>query len=228
MTAKIIPAIIAKSQQELEEKINLVKDFTDLIQLDIMDGIFVPNESLNFDFQLPETNCNFEAHLMVENPDDWVRKNWQKVNAILIPIETCGNPADLIGFLKGKKSAGFALNPETPLEKIKEYLNQIDQVLIMTVNPGFYGSKFLPETLDKVGELRKLKPEMDVEVDGGVNPETIGKACEAGVNLFVSGSYIMNSENPKEAIEILKKSCPVRNKPSGQTTLSSKTLINNT
>ena len=213
MQVKIIPAIIAKSQQELEEKINRVKDFVDCIQLDIMDGIFVPNESLDFNFKLPEIDCEFEAHLMVDDIDKWVERNWQKVDTIIIPIESCAKPKEFIKFFKNPSTGlrarkiGFALNPETPLDAVKDYLDEINQVLIMTVNPGFYGAKFLPETLEKVRELRKLKPDLDIEVDGGINSETIGKACEAGANLFVSGSYIINSKNPKEAIEILSRLC---------------------
>lgn len=207
MEIKIVPSIIAALQSEFEEKINLVRDFADTIQLDIMDGIFVPNESLNFSFKLPETNCQFEAHLMVDNPDNWVKRNWQKVDTVLIPIESCEKPKEFIKFFKDRKKIGFALNPETPSEAIKDYLDKINQVLIMTVNPGFYGSKFLPETLEKVRELRKLRPELDIEVDGGINPETIRMAFEAGANFFVSGSYIMNSKDPKQAIENLRKLC---------------------
>lgn len=200
---KIIPAVIAESQEELSEKINWIKNYVDLVQLDIMDGVFVPNKSLDFDFKLSKIKCKFEAHLMMKNPDSWVKKNWQKADTILIPIESCKNPKELVNFLKGRRKIGFVLNPETPLEKIKDYLNEIDQVLIMTVQPGFYGGKFLPEVLEKVNNLRKMKPEIDIEVDGGINPETIKMAFEAGANLFVSGSYIINSPNPKEAIKIL-------------------------
>lgn len=207
MAVKIIPAIIAKSQEELIEKINKVKHCADLIQLDIMDGVFVTNKSLNFDFELPKTDRRFEAHLMVANPDEWVRENWREVDVILIPIETCKDPAGLIEFLKGKKKMGFALNPETPLKEIEGYLDKIDQVLIMTVSPGFYGRELIPETLEKVRELKKLNKNLDIEVDGGINHATIAKACEAGANLLVSGSYVTNAEDPKEAMEILKKSC---------------------
>lgn len=208
MKVEIVPAVIAKSQKELEEKIDLVKDFASRIQLDIMDGIFVANESLNFDFKLPEINCEFEAHLMLESPDNWVNKNWQKVDTILIPIESCAKPKEFIKFFKGKeKKIGFALNPETPLDAIKDYLDKVNQILIMTVNPGFYGIKFIPETLEKVRQLRKLKPELDIEVDGGINPQTIKMAFRAGANLLVSGSHIFNSKSPKEAINILKNLC---------------------
>ena len=208
MKTRVIPAIIAKSQNELDERINLVKDCTDFIHLDIMDGVFVPNGSFNFDFSLPEINGRFEAHLMVENPDEWVKRNWEEVDVILLPIESCKNPEEMIDFLKkNEKKVGFALNPETPPDKVKDYLDRIDEVLILAVRPGFYGSKFIPETLEKVRQLRKLKPELDIEVDGGINPETIREVFEAGANFLVSGSYIMNSANPKEALELLKNLC---------------------
>ncbi|MFH1575636.1 MAG: ribulose-phosphate 3-epimerase [Candidatus Nealsonbacteria bacterium] len=216
MKIRIIPSVIAKSQQEMEDKINLVKDYVKLIHLDIMDGVFVQNTSLNFDFRLPKTACEFEAHLMVQDPDNWVRENWEKADTIIIPAKSCKNPEGMISFLKGKRKIGFALNPETPLEKVKDYLDQSDEVLILTVKPGFYGSKFIPEVLEKVKELRHLKPELNIEVDGGISPATIKEAREAGANFFVSGSYIMNSGNPKEAIKTLKNLCPVRNKSRGR------------
>jgi ribulose-phosphate 3-epimerase len=103
------------------------------------------------------------------------------------------------------KRVGFVLNPETPVQKIEKYLAEIDQVLIMTVNPGFYGSPFLPEMLDKISELRKMKPDLDIEVDGGITPKTIRNVYEAGANMFVSGSYIVKSENVKESINNLKR-----------------------
>ena len=203
METKIIPSVIASSQKELVEKIEKVMDFVDYIHLDIFDGVFVPNKSLDFDFRLPEDGPKFEAHLMIQSPDKWVRKNWQKVDTILAPIESCKHPKEIIDFLKDKKNFGFVLNPETELETIKKYLDQINQVLIMTVKPGFYGSEFLPETLEKVRDLRKIRPGLNVEVDGGINPETIKKAKNAGANLLVSGSYIMHSEDPKTAFNNL-------------------------
>lgn len=205
--AEIIPAIIAKSQLELEEKINKIKELSRRIQLDIMDGVFVPNESLDFDFKLPEIGSRFEAHLMIKYPDKWVENNWKKVETILVPIESCQNPRQVIDFLKGKRKLGFALNPETSLKKIKDYLNELDIILIMTVYPGFYGAGFLPAALEKVKELRKLKPKLDIEVDGGINPQTIKMAIEAGANFLVSGSFVMNSQNPEEAIKTLEKLC---------------------
>jgi ribulose-phosphate 3-epimerase len=97
------------------------------------------------------------------------------------------------------------LNPETSIEKISSFIDDIDQVLIMTVNPGFYGSPFLPEMLDKIRELRNLKPDLNIEVDGGITDKTIDLVDKAGANMFVSGSYIMKSKNVEDSINNLKK-----------------------
>jgi len=199
----IIPAIIAKSQEELDQRINKVKAHVDLMQLDVMDGLFVPNHSLDFDFTLP-SGLKFEAHLMINDPGKWIDESSEKVDTILVHAESCKDPGKIIQLLKGKKRIGFVLNPETSLERIRDYLREIDQLLIMTVNPGFYGSPFLPETLEKVKEARKLRPDLDIEVDGGIDLSTIRKVSQAGANMFVSGSYLMKSENVKQAMLALK------------------------
>ena len=142
---------------------------------------------------------------MVNNPEKWIKKNWKIADMILVHIESCKEPKKIIELVKNKgKKISFVLNPETSVEKIKPYLDKIDQVLIMTVNPGFYGSPFLPETLDKVKELRKLKPNLDIEVDGGIDSTTIKQAYEAGANLFVSGSYLQKSEDVRKSIKDLE------------------------
>jgi len=206
MKKMIIPAIIAKSQEEFENNINKVKEHVELIQLDFMDGDFVPNRSIDFDFELPDTDCIFEAHLMVSDPIGWTEKYHDRVDMILAHFESCKDTSEVIEFVRSKnKKVGFVLNPETPVSAIEQYLEDIDQVLIMTVNPGFYGSPFLPEMLEKVSELRKLKPDLDIEVDGGVNDKTIGLVDKAGANMFVSGSYIVKSENVEVAVNNLKK-----------------------
>ena len=205
MKKMIIPAIIAKSQDELEININKVMDHVDLIQLDIMDGEFVPNQSIDFDFDLPKTDCVYEAHLMINSPIKWIKKYYTKVNMILAHFESCKNPSEVIEYVRSKnKKVGFVLNPKTPISAIEKYLDDLDQVLIMTVNPGFYGSPFLPEMLDKISELRALKPNLNIEVDGGITDKTIGLVDQAGANMFVSGSYIIKAENVADAIENLK------------------------
>jgi len=201
----IIPAIIAKTQKELNEHLGKVKDFSELIQLDIIDGTFVPNSSLDFDFDVSGSNIGFEAHLMINNPMEWIEENWWKVNTILVHFESCENPEDTIRFVRNKgKKIGFAITPGTKVHNVKAFLDDIDQLLIMTVNPGFYGSKFLPETINKISEARQMKPGLDIEVDGGVTPDTIKLVHEAGANMFVSGSYIIKSDSVKDSIATLR------------------------
>jgi len=201
----IVPAIIAKTQKDLDDAVLRVKDFAKLIQLDVMDGRFVPNRSIDFDFTLPKIQSRLEAHLMVDNPEEWIEKNGGKVDALLVHIESCTDPDQIIKTAKErKKQIGFVLKPETAITRIQEYLDRIDQVLIMTVHPGFYGSTFLPEMLEKIAELRRIKPLLNIEVDGGVTLDTIGLVDKAGANMFVSGSYIMKSTNVKEAIANLE------------------------
>ncbi|MFO8078099.1 MAG: ribulose-phosphate 3-epimerase [Thermoplasmatota archaeon] len=208
MTIKteIIPAIIAKNQEELSKNINKVINFVDWIQLDIMDDQFVPNTSLFFDFQLPSQPCSYEAHLMVQHPEEWIEKHIEKVDTVLVHYESDFDMKKIISLVKQKnKKIGFVINPETPVNVLFEVLDEIDQVLIMTVKPGFYGSTFLPEMAGKIRELRKRKPSFDIEVDGGITPESIALVHEAGANLFVSGSFIVKADNPAESIETLKE-----------------------
>ena len=206
MNKKIIPAIIAKNQDELNEKLSKVEKYVEIIQLDVMDNKFVPNTSLFFDFSLPKINCKFESHLMVQDPGDWIKKNADKVDTILVHFESKYNLYKIIKTVKERgKKFGIVLNPETPIEKISSFIDELDQVLIMTVNPGFYGSPFIPDMLEKIKTLRSIKKSLDIEVDGGITDKTIGFVDKAGANMFVSGSYIVKSENVSEAIDKLKK-----------------------
>lgn len=200
----IIPSIIAKSQKELYQRIGKVGNLSKIMQLDIMDGLFVPTKSISFSFRLPKKN-KYEAHLMVNNPEKWIKKNWKKVSTIIVHIESCKNPVKVIEFVKSKKrKIGLAINPKTPVRKIREYLSKIDKVLVMAVSPGYYGAKFLPETMKKVKEIRKLMPKLGIEVDGSVNEKTIGKMAKAGANDFIVGSFLQNNDNPKQALRRLK------------------------
>lgn len=206
MRKEIIPAIIADDQKDLEKKIRSVKDYVSTLQLDFMDGKFVPTQSIDFNFSVPDTDFNIEAHLMVESPYEWAKKNLHKVDTLLFHYESKSNPVSVINYVKSEnKRAGIVINPETPVSDIKDYLKDIDQVLVMTVIPGYYGSKFIPGALEKVKELRKISPSLDIEVDGGITDVTISLAYSAGANLFVSGSYIVKSNNPEKRIDELNK-----------------------
>ncbi|MFC1686061.1 ribulose-phosphate 3-epimerase [Nanoarchaeota archaeon] len=207
MKKVIIPAIIAKTQKEFNEKINNVKNHVSLIQLDVMDGKFVENKSIDFNFKLPKTKCKYEAHLMIKNPEAWIKKHHKKVDTVLIHYQSTKNLPNALNLAKDKKlKVGIALNPEVKVSKIEPYLDYIDQVLILTVHPGAYGAKFLPKNLEKVKRLRKLKPKLNIEVDGGISPKTIKQVSKAGTNLFISGSYIVNAESVPKALKTLNSS----------------------
>lgn len=196
--------MIAKTQEELTNNIEKTISFVDRIQLDIMDNIFVPNTSLFFDFKLPDTPCHYEAHLMVQDPMSWIKNHIDKVQTILVHYESDFDMDEIISYVKDhNKNVGFVLNPETSIDVLHDVLDRIDQVLIMTVKPGFYGSPFIPEMTEKIKKLRTLMPDIDIEVDGGVTPDTISLVADAGANLFVSGSYIIKAENPSSSIETL-------------------------
>ena len=202
----IVPAIIAKSQEELGGILEKISGNANLVQLDIMDGKFVPTHSLDFDFQLPQEKYTYEAHLMVNDPDEWIKSFGKRVDTIIAHYESETTSQNTIQLIKnmGKKAA-LALNPETEIAQIVDYLDALDQVLIMTVHPGFYGSPFLSEVIGKITKLRQIRPELDIEVDGGIKPETIEMVNEAGANLFVSGSYLVKSDNLQDRINILYK-----------------------
>jgi ribulose-phosphate 3-epimerase len=190
----IIPSIIAKSQKELDERLKKVKSFK-TIHLDVMDGKFVKNRSLQFNFKLPK-NKKFEAHLMIENPKKWIEKNKHKVNNIIVHYESKNNISEIL-----TKKIGISINPRTKVEKIKPYLNIINKVLIMTVTPGKYGSKFLNSSIKKIKEIKKINPKIKIEVDGGINPKTIKKI---DADSYIVGSYLQNSGDIKKAIKELK------------------------
>lgn len=200
----IVPALITNSQKELDEMIDKVKSCVERVQLDLMDEKFVPTKSLMFDLKL-KPGVGYEAHLMIENSEDWIKKNIKKIDIFLPHFETVKSPNEIIEFVKtNNKKIGFAINPKTPISDIAPYLDLLDMVLIMTVDPGFYGSKFIPGVLPKIRELRTLKPNLDIEVDGSIKPGTIELVKEAGANVFVSGSFILKSDNPGEAIRKLE------------------------
>ena len=203
MKNQIIPSIIANSQEELNGRIR--KANSKIFQLDVMDGKFVKNKSLLFDFKAPKGK-KYEAHLMVSDPWKWVRENSEKVDTIIFHVESTDDTGEMIKLIKSKKKkVGIAINPETSIKEVIPFLNKINVVLVMTANPGSYGSKFIPETLGNVRRFRKLKPRLNIEVDGGINDKTIISSLNAGANKFISGSYIQNSENPKKAFEDLNK-----------------------
>lgn len=204
MNYKIIPTLIARNQKELEDLIRKYKNYFNYFQVDVMDGKFVKNKSNWFNFRLNK-NFKYEAHLMINGPERWINKNYGKFDVLIANFERLKDPFSVIKFLKNKnKKIGFVINPETSIEKIEPYLHYLDVVLILTVCPGMYGAKFLPQTLRKIKTLRKIY-DKDIEVDGSINPKTIKLCKKAGANLFAVGSYLKNSENLRKSLKELKK-----------------------
>ena len=205
---EIVPAILVKTPAELQQKLKEVEPYVNRVQIDIMDGKFVPNKTVQ-----PEEMKSFktklikEAHLMVEDNERYVDEFLKlDFDMIIVHIESCKNVKKIIKKVKeqGKKVA-LAINPPTPLSAIKNYLDDVDMVLIMTVNPGFSGQGFIPEVSSKIKELRQMKKDLDIEVDGGIKIENAKIVLEAGANILVSASGIYNFENKKEIIEKFKQ-----------------------
>ena len=213
---KISPSILSADFSKLGVEIqNLEKAKADLIHIDVMDGHFVPNITIG-----PEvisklrkyTSLPFDVHLMITPVDKFI-KNFADSGADIITIhpEATDNLENSIKKIKTlKKKAGVSLNPETSIEKVLPVLKQIDLVLIMSVNPGFGGQKFIKETLEKVKILRKeidsKKYNTEIEIDGCINFENAKMAKEAGVNILVSGTTIFRENNGdlKKNIQLLK------------------------
>jgi len=203
MKLSVVPAIIAGTQEELDQMLSKVIDYTDRIMLDIMDGVIVKTRSLNFDFKLP-SGPEYEVHLMVENPLDYVNKLNEKVTRVILHAETVTKIDSAVRIVRKKGMEVYiALNPETNVSILKDVLYLIDGVLVMTVNPGRYGAKFIPDALDKVRKIRSWSNIIPIEVDGGMNQETAKMAIEAGATVIASGSYIMKSEDVEFAIKQL-------------------------
>jgi ribulose-phosphate 3-epimerase len=191
---RIVPAIIAQSQDELDQLLRKIEGLFEWVMLDFMDGLFVPTRSLLFDIRLPGSFI-YEAHLMVNKPLNFLPKLKDKVKMVILHVESEGFKQSLIK----AKTYGFevsaAINPSTPTKEILNYVLELDRILVMTVKPGQYGAPFIPSVLRKIEEIRKIDSVIPIEVDGAMNPDTIKLARSAGATIFASGSYLMRSQD---------------------------------
>jgi len=200
MAVVVVPAIIASTQDELDEMLDRLKGKVGRVMLDIMDGRFVKNRSLDFDFRLPPWFV-YEAHLMVEAPLERIEDLASKVGSVILHVETLHDIEVALGIVRGHGlKVSLALNPESGVEVLKPYLDVVDGVLVMTVEPGRYGGRFLPETLSKCRVLREMHGSIPIEVDGGMTPHNSRAAREAGASVIASGSFIMKSGDIDDAI----------------------------
>ena len=213
---KISPSILSADFNQLGNEIKRLEEGgADLIHVDVMDGHFVPNLTIGPPvIKALKKNCSiqFDVHLMISPVHKYIEA-YSDAGADIITIHpeaTEDLPASISKIKELKKKVGVSLNPETKVNVIKNYLSQIDLVLIMSVNPGFGGQKFMPEVLDKVKELKNIQKDQnidfDIEIDGGINFENSKIAIQAGANILVSGTTIFKSNNGdiKKNIDLLR------------------------
>lgn len=206
MDYKIIPGILRTTEAEYKKDIETANQFTPYVQIDVIDGVFAPQKTVERDIIAkypPKGTC--EVDLMVQAPENIVYQylSLPFVDKVVIHVESTANVQSVIDTVhQYNKKCALALNPATPIELIRKY-EHFDQITFMTVIPGRQGQSFHEEVLEKITEAKLRHQNIPFEVDGGMNPQTVPKAKEAGANLFVVGSYIFWSDDPKQRYDEL-------------------------
>lgn len=209
MKLKIAPSILSADFGKLNKEVASIEKYSDMLHVDVMDGHFVPNITIGAPVvRCIKTKLPLDCHLMIEHPEKYI-DDFVKAGASSITVHQEACAANLDAVLKQIRShrgmkAAVSINPCTPMEMIEEVLDDVDMVLVMSVNPGFSGQKFIDTALGKIMALRELKPKLDIQVDGGINAETARMCIEAGANILVAGSYIFGAKDRKEAIGSLR------------------------
>jgi ribulose-phosphate 3-epimerase len=209
---RITPSILNADRGNLATEIAKIANVSDFIHLDVMDNVFVPNFTFDFDAAtkiIQETSIPVDSHLMVAEVDQIAIDYAEAGSAsVTFHVEACGDiRGTAAGIRRSGSRASFALKPATEIELYEEYLDAVDMVLIMTVEPGFGGQKFMVEMLDKVKRTKKLMGSRPIwlQVDGGVSLETIEIARDAGADTFVAGSAVFSAEDPAEMVMRLRE-----------------------
>lgn len=199
---RIVPAILTDDPQALERMIRQAETFTDYVQIDVMDGKFVPSQSINCeDIARIPTKLAWEAHLMVVQPEDYF-DGFKKAGArrIIFHYEAARSPEAVIARANSLGlQVGIALNPDTSPSAVLPLLKTVDSVLLLSVIPGFYGSKFIPDVLDKVEQLHLYSIQLEIGIDGGIKENNIVQVARSGVDSICVGSAIFSQPDPKES-----------------------------
>ncbi len=198
----IVPALLTDKRDKLIEMMKTCSEFTDYVQVDIMDGLFVPSKSLSLqDLKGVKCPTRSEAHLMVSDPLIWL-DTFKAFGAekIVYHFEIAENHSRLISEIKNNGfKVGIAVNPPTKIDQFKSLLPELDSVLFLSVNPGFYGAAFIPEVLEKIKQFKAVCPDISVGIDGGIKLSNLKAAKEAGADCICVGSAILNSDDPQSA-----------------------------
>ncbi|MDD5700944.1 MAG: ribulose-phosphate 3-epimerase [Dehalococcoidales bacterium] len=195
---RVIPAILTEDPQSLKSMLAQVEAFTDYVQIDIMDGRFVPSKSITWK-QIAENKPRiiWEAHLMVERPEKHL-SGFKEAGAskAIFHFEAADPETVIAAARKLDMAVGLAVNPETPVSAVSPLLDKIDSLLLLSVHPGFYGASFIPEVLDKIADLRRISPDLRIGIDGGIKESNISLIAVKGVDEIFVGSAIFLQPDP--------------------------------
>lgn len=215
---EILPAILSKNIGDYHQKLKAIEPLVDWVQIDIVDNQFAPNQTIGpKEIASIRTRLNLEIHLMVERIENWLDPFVElRPGRIIFPIESAHEPLLLVRHMNQHQIPfGFSLDPHTPVSRLEHLLDKIDVALLLAVNPGFSGQHFVHGVINKIKELRALRPDLTIEIDGGIEPGTARKCAEMGATVLAAGSYIFENSNiegetyntkVKNALETLQES----------------------